>query len=185
MAKLYLTAGHHFKDSGAVANGYQENNLNIELRDLMVSEFKRKYPSIEVWTDNDSDTLSQVITKVKNQATSQDYWIEIHFDAADVLSASGTTALIANDAREKSLSLAKDLSSVCALTLDIKNRGVKSESESHRGKLGMLHTAASSVLWEVAFVSNKSDMKRFEMEKLCLAEAAVNVIAKRFNYGIS
>ncbi len=181
--KLFLTAGHHFKDSGAVANGYQENLLNIEIRDLVVAELKKRFPGIEVWTDSDSKTLAQVILEVKAQATANDIWIEFHFDSAERIAASGTTALVANNAREKSRLIAADLALVGSQTLAIPNRGVRTESESNRGKLGMLHTAASSVLLEVGFVSNIGDMVSFQKQKHCLAEVYANKIAKYFNHG--
>lgn len=174
---LYLTAGHHFKDPGAVANGYQENNLNIELRDLITKELKEKYPDVKFWTDKDTSTLSQVILEIKPQVTSKDYWVEIHFDSSERKAATGTTALVANNSREKSRSLASALASLTSETLGITNRGVKSESESNRGKLAMLHTSASSVLLEIAFISNSSDLQKYQKEKKCLAEVIANKIA--------
>ena len=179
--KLFLTAGHHNKDSGAVGNGYKESELNIELRDLITQRVKELNASIEVYNDDDDLTLGQVIANVIETATSQDVFVEIHFDASDNASASGTTALVANNAGDKSKALAKELVDLNASILGIKNRGVKSEADSHRGKLGMLHTKAISVLMEIAFISNPKDMELYQEHKHWLADDYARTLIKYLN----
>ena len=45
---IFISAGHHNNDSGAIGSGYKENKLTIEFRDLVVSELKSKYPEIKL-----------------------------------------------------------------------------------------------------------------------------------------
>src|SRR5690606_34858560 len=99
MNTIFLTAGHHNNDSGAIGNGYKENALNIELRDMIATRIRKLSPNAKVWTDNDNDTLSQVIAKVGKIATYNDIWVEFHFDASSNHTASGATALVATNAR--------------------------------------------------------------------------------------
>ncbi len=177
--RVFLTAGHHLRDPGAMGNGYKENSLTIEIRNLISKRIKSLDPTIEVWTDDDNDTLSQVIAKINKIATSEDYLLELHFDASISPKASGGTSLVAKGAREKSLDFGKELSEIGSTILNIPNRGVKSEEESHRGRLGILHTAASSVLYEVGFISNPTDMVNYQDWKEWLADDFARIIIKR------
>lgn len=176
MPKVYLTAGHHFKDSGAIGSGFKENELTIELKDLVTSILKSK--NVEVWNDYDGDTLGTVIKKINaSGVSSKDILLEIHFDSATRL-ASGTTALVADNARNRSRFFAEDLSTGISKIMGITDRGVKSEKDSNRGKLGILHTAASSVLIEICFINNTDDMLKYTVNKLEIAETIANVIIK-------
>lgn len=175
---IFLTAGHHNNDSGAIGNGYKESDLNIEIRDLTLTRIKQLSPRTKVWADNDNDTLSQVIAKVKGLATAKDIWVELHFDASSNSTATGATALVATNARGKSKELANDLVSIGGKVLGTRNRGVKTELESNRGRLGMLHTPASSVLYEVAFISNKDDVEAYQELKLWISDELARVLIK-------
>jgi len=175
MKRIFITAGHHNRDSGAVGNGYQENKLTQELRGLITAKL-REIACLNIWNDNDDDTLAQVITKIKQVATADDFLLEIHFDSADRAAASGTTALVATGARDKSKDFAKQLANDVAAIVGITNRGVKDETESNRGRLGILHTKASSCLLEIAFISNPKDMERYQIYKESLALAIATTI---------
>lgn len=177
--RIFLTAGHHLKDPGAIGNGYKENELTIEIRDMIAERIRVLDPSVSIWLDDDSDTLGQVISKINKIATSEDYLLELHFDASVTPKPSGGTSLVAEGARHKSVDFAIELSEIGSQILNIPNRGVKSELESHRGKLGILHTAASSVLYEVGFISNPTDMINYQVWKEWLADDFARIIIKR------
>lgn len=176
--KIFLTAGHHLKDPGAIGNG-KENTLTMEIRNMIYERIKSLDSSITVWIDDDHDTLSQVISKINKIATADDYLLELHFDASISPKASGGTSLVAQGARQKSIDFAKELSYIGSTILKIPNRGVKSEVESNRGRLGILHTPASSVLYEVGFISNPSDMVNYQEWKEWLADDFARIIIKR------
>lgn len=182
MATIFLTAGHHFNDSGAVSNGYKENMLNIEFRNLVTKELISIDPNVKVWNDNDNLTLSQVIKAITGLATTEDLLLEIHFDAATG-KATGTTVLVAGNARMRSRQFAEDLVIGVSGTIGVKNRGVKAENESQHTKLGILHTKASSALLEVAFVDNAEDMKKYQNNKECAAKEVALIILKHLNNG--
>ena len=61
------------------------------------------------------------------------------------------------DANQTEIQFATAMAKTISDTLKIKNRGVKSEILSHRGRLGILHITNNSILIEVCFISNKRD----------------------------
>lgn len=175
---IFLLAGHHEKDPGAVSDDLKENELNRELQQLVLKRLQQLSPKTEVYIDPFDLTLSQVINQVKSKATADDLLLSLHFDSATNASASGSTALVANDARSKSIDFATDLVHLVSSVLDIPNRGVKTEKESNRGRLGILHTAASSVLLEVGFIINHNDMAAYEKFKHWVADEITRTIIK-------
>ncbi|WP_293916515.1 MULTISPECIES: N-acetylmuramoyl-L-alanine amidase [unclassified Sphingobacterium] len=177
--RIFLTAGHHLKDSGAVGNGRKENSLTIEIRDMITERLKALSPDIVVWNDNDNDTLAQVIAQINKIATKDDFLLELHFDSSISPKASGATALVAEGARQNSKDFGKELADLGSAIMRVPNRGVKFESQSNRGRLGILHTAASSVLYEVGFISNPTDVVNYENWKHWLADDFARIIIKR------
>lgn len=170
----FISAGHHNKDSGAVGNGYQENKLTMEFRDLVVAECLKK--GLKVITDKDTETLGEYLRRI--QTGSGSVVIEFHFDAATVKTATGTTALVGDDADRLDKAFANELTLATSSILGIKNRGVKSESDSHRGRLGLMREQGTVALLEICFISNENDMKAYQKNKKQLAYAIAGVIEK-------
>lgn len=175
---IFLIAGHHKNDPGAVSGDLQENVLNRELQLLVLERLESLAPNLIVYTDPFDLTLSQVINEVNKRVLSSDLLLSIHFDSATNPNASGSTALVANNARSKSIDFATDLVQLVSSVIDIPNRGVKSETESNRGRLGILHTAASSALLEVGFIINPNDMTSYENFKHWVADEITRTIIK-------
>jgi len=167
---IYISAGHHFNpagaDPGAVANGYREADLTRELRDLITEELDRL--GVKYITDKDSETLQQYLSRIKPGSGS--VLCDLHFNAAGP-SAQGVEVLVRNDADELSRSLAKKMCDMAVTTCGFKNRGVKTEADSHRGRLAVLNTASGiSVLPEICFISSKEDLKKYHERKKELAK---------------
>lgn len=177
---IFLTAGHHKKDPGAVNEGLKESNLNLELVGLIIERAKQIDPNIDIWTDDFKDTLPEVISKVRSSATKEDVWIEIHFDSAENKEAAGSTAIVANNARARSYNIADRLL-IIHRVLNTRNRGIITESKSNRGKLGMLSTAASSVLLEIEFMSNNSAILNYDKWKYWVADEIARVLIEIHN----
>ena len=173
----FISSGHHLKDSGAVGNGYKENELTIEFRNLVVSHCLKK--GMKVITDKDTETLGQYLLRI--QTGSGSVVIEFHFDASVNKKATGTTALVGDDADRLDKSFAQELVNITSKTLGIKNRGVQSEAMSHRGKLGLMREQGTVALLELGFISNKSDIESYQKNKKILAELIANIIYKYEN----
>lgn len=160
---IYLIAGHSNFDSGAVSNGLKEADLTKRIRDLIYIRIKQLSPAELVTKDDDKDTLNQVIAKIKPRITSKDVLLDIHYNAATP-QATGVECFVSNNASIKSKGLAKEIAEVTHKITGIINRGVKTEAQSARGKLGILNMRGTAVLWEVGFITNNSDIAKIERD---------------------
>ena len=173
----FISAGHHLKDSGAVANGKQENLEAIKFRDIVVN-YSKSF-GIKIITDNDNETLSQYLERIKTGEGS--VVVEFHFDAAANQTATGTTCLVGSDADRLDKAFAKELVDTTARVLNIRNRGVISEAQSHRGRLGLMREQGIVALLEICFISNPNDMAAYEANQYTLGAEIAKIIAKYDN----
>lgn len=176
---IFLSAGHHFKpgkpDPGAIGNGYHENDLTKELRGLIANEIA--YLGGQVIMDRDPETLGEYIARIKPGTGS--VVCEIHFNASDSPTANGTECIYRDGADMANVELSRAIASVCAGTCGFTNRGAKSEVTSHRGRLAILHTAAGlSCLPEICFITNKSDIVKYQDNKKVLAKQIAKILVE-------
>lgn len=175
---VFISAGHNPKgikvDPGAVGNGYKEADLAVEFRDLVIKECL--ILGLKVIQDNDDERLGTYLERIKTGNGS--VVIEFHFDAAASSSATGTTALIEAEADRLDRAFAKELVELTSKTFGIKNRGVITEKESHRGSLGLMREEGIICLLELCFISNKQDVKLYKANKEKLAFSIARVLKK-------
>lgn len=173
---IFLSAGHNplgiKKDPGAIGNGYTEANLAVEFRDLVISELSSL--GVKIIKDNDDEKLGDYLKRI--QTGSGSVVLEFHFDAAESTTATGTTVLVGNDADRLDKAFAKEIVDITATTLGIKNRGVKSEAESHRGSLGLMREKGTVALLELCFISNKEDLKKYFLNRVALAKKIAQIV---------
>ncbi len=175
---IFISAGHNPKgiktDPGAIGNGYKEADLTVEIRNLVIAQLKNM--GVSYISDNDDERLGNYLERIKTGNGS--VVLEFHFDASDNKSATGCTALIEGEADRLDKAFAKELSDVTALTLGIKNRGVKTEAESHRGKLALMREEGIICLLEVCFISNPQDILLYKANKERLAFQIAQILIK-------
>lgn len=171
---VFASAGHHNHDSGAIGSGTQENIETIKLRDAVVSICKSI--GIKVITDNDSETLGQYLDRIKTGDGS--VVVEFHFDASGTGKATGATSIVGSDADRLDKAFAKELVDVTSSTIGIKNRGVISEADSHRGRLGLMREQGIVALLEVCFIDNQNDINLYRENFSYLALQIAKVIDK-------
>lgn len=175
----FISAGHH-RNSANPDPGAQgvlkvnEGDLTIELRDLVVPAAKKLGMTIIV--DQDNETLSQYLTRIKPGSGS--VVVEFHFNASDNASATGAEVIVGDGATLDSRKFAKELADVTATTLGIKNRGVITESQSARGRLGLMREAGIVALVEVCFITNVKDYNAYQANKYTLAQKYAQIIKK-------
>jgi len=174
---VFPSAGHNINDPGAVYNGRKESQEMMCLRTLVVDNMNKL--GHENVPDMDSETASQHQSRIKTGNGS--VVCEFHLNASANLTASGTEAIVSNDANALSKAMAKELTDVTAKIMGIKNRGVKPESETARGRIGIVHKAGTTVLLEVCFLSNRTDMAAFDKFKVSLAKAYSDILIKYDN----
>lgn len=178
---VYLSAGHHTQaktirqDPGAVnKHGVKEGDLTIELRNLIARELDLL--GIKYITDSDNESLGQYLKRIGTGTGS--VVLELHFDSALSPTATGCTGLIEGEADRLDRAFAKELTDANASILGIRNRGVISETESHRGSLGLMREDGIICLQEICFISNDDDLARYNLKKKELARAFALIIQK-------
>ena len=162
MRKIFVTAGHNRNDAGAVHNGVKEADLTMELRDLICE-------GTDFFKDQDSWNNARTIGWLQNNKSQRDVNADIHFNAAVNNQATGVEVIVANNASATSRSLAKAICDELSQVLGIRNRGVKTESQSARGRLAIVNVTGVSVLIEVCFISNPNDLNAYLKNKEAVA----------------
>jgi N-acetylmuramoyl-L-alanine amidase len=174
---IFISAGHHLKDSGAIApGGRQENKTTIEFRDLVVNFLNRK--GAKFVKDFDTETLAEYLKRIDTGSGS--VVLEFHFDAANT-KASGCTAIVGTDAQANDKAFATEIAAITSSSLSIRNRGVINEADSHRGRLGLMREQGAVCLLELAFIDNAKDMIQYDANKNYLAEKIADILVKYEN----
>jgi N-acetylmuramoyl-L-alanine amidase len=185
MRKIFISAGHsnrRGRDRGAAGCGYVEGELTAELRSLIVQRLVNL--GADVVVDQDDSIFSQTINFFRNLVTPDCIVLDIHFNAASP-SASGTETLVPSNASGFECQLAYDLSRAVSDALGTPVRGsfrglpgVKSEVESHHGRLGWMRLNGNTVLMEVCFITNCDEMLLYQKSKGRLASDIAWVLFK-------
>lgn len=80
MSKVFIGVGHGGSDSGAVANGLKEKDLNLSIALACKAELERHGVVVGISrTKDENDSLSQEIKECN--AFNPDYAVEIHNNA--------------------------------------------------------------------------------------------------------
>lgn len=177
---LFVSAGHSSKsgrDNGALGiDGITEGVRTEEFRNLFVTELKKLGVTVNV--DNNNTILVETINIFKKYTNKDSILIEFHFNASANEKASGFEVLIptSKEATLLEKQIATDFCEIGSTILGIKNRGVKTEDDSARGKLGWMRLAGHNILVELAFISNLGDIKLFDANKVLLAQKLAKYI---------
>src|SRR5690625_2996976 len=162
MSKVFITAGHHNADIGAVALGKKENEEAIKDRNELVKAVHFISPSTQVVIDDDNDNLATVIRKINAVGTSKDLLLDIHYNSASVL-ATGIESFINGKDDPENRRIAVRIVELASKMLNIPNRGLKLESSSQHPRLGILNTVVRRlILLERGFINNENDMESIE-----------------------
>ena len=181
---IFISAGHNDQkgtknyDPGAVGKfeGKQiiEADLTQDFENLVLAEITRK--GFKYITDKPEESLAQYLKRIETGSGS--VVIEFHFDAASSSSATGTTTIIGSDADRLDKAFAKEIVEATSNILGIKNRGVISEGQSKRGRLGLMREQGIVTLLELAFISNPNDVEMYHKNKNRLASVIADIIIK-------
>lgn len=173
---IFLSAGHHNSDPGAVAHGVQENHVTMQLRDLVAHALLVLPPyGIKFVLDKDFETNQQYQARIKTGNGS--VVCDLHFNSG-AESSTGTETFYADDAIPAEIEMAKEIAVMGAEVLGIRNRGAKPESQSNRGRLGILRESGLAVLIEVCFLSNKPEMDKYYAIKQDYATRLAAILKK-------
>lgn len=174
---IFLSAGHHRKDPGAVnaKTKRQENLETIKLRDAVECRINKIRPDIKIIKDRDEETLSQYLSRIKPGNAS--VVCEIHFDSFNATS-TGSTTIIPDNFDNNDKTFAEELVHEVAKAIGIRNRGVITEAKSARGKLALMRKPGTVCLLEVCFISNENDMLLYDANFDKVVDAIARVLIK-------
>lgn len=173
---IFISAGHHDKDPGAIANGHKESDLAKDLRDLIIEQLKLL--GCKFISDRDEENLSEYIGRIKTGNGS--VVCEIHFNAANP-QATGIEVIIPNRHTQEEFDCAKELALSLHLSTGLVlrgNKGVKSELETHRGSLALMRKEGITVLPEICFISNAWDLEKYIPKKKEIAIKFAEILKK-------
>lgn len=180
---IFLSAGHNSQsvsvkqDPGAINKfGVKEGDLTIEFRDLVCKELSLL--GVQYKIDLKEETLQMYLDRIQTGEGS--VVIEYHFDAGPE-PAEGCTGLVEDDATQNDKDFASELINAAVSILGIKSRGVKPESYTRHGKLALMKETGIICLFEICFLTNVSDMAKYQANKLKLAKEHAKIIAKYEN----
>lgn len=171
--KVFPSAGHHDKDPGAVANGMTEMKEMDRFRNHLIEYLIFK--GHRYITDMNHETNTQYQSRIK--PVKGDIVLDMHLNAAGP-SATGVEVFVSNNAGAKSKAFAKELVDGCADIMGIANRGVKTEAQSARGKLGILNKLGIAALVEFCFITNVNDIAAFHKNEMRLVQLVGDLLIK-------
>lgn len=172
----FISAGHNPKgqrDPGAVKGPLIEAILTEEFKKLVVPICLGL--GLKVITDKEDERLAEYLKRIQTGAGS--VVLEFHFDAGPE-TANGSSVVIGDDADRLDKAFAQELLEATTSTLGTKSRGVITEAQSHRGRLGLMREQGTVALLEVCFISNKDDMAKFNSKKVELATKIAKIVKK-------
>ena len=172
--KIIISAGHGGNDPGAVANGYTERDLAIEFRELLVKELLLL--GVKPLIDDNKNALKQTLAWLVGKYSSKDILLDIHWNAASS-KARGTEVIVPDNASIFENNLGKNILNVFVSNGFI-NRGVKTESQTARKRLGWMRPPAENILVEMGFITNLLDINLYQNLKYKLAKELAFVIYK-------
>jgi N-acetylmuramoyl-L-alanine amidase len=182
---IFISAGHNPKisirtgklDPGAIGCGKREADLAVIQRNLVITELQRF--GAKFVTDADNESLGEYLQRIKTGNAS--VVCEFHFDAAANPAATGCTGIVEAEADRLDIAFAKELVNTTSSILGIRNRGVISEAQSHRGSLGLMREEGIICLLEIGFISNCNDIAKWEANKQALATNIARLLIKYEN----
>lgn len=178
--RLFLDAGHGpgngkggVFDPGAVGSGTTEHRLVSDLAEKVAGMF---IPHVEVVRVPELP-LMDVVRWVNDQHKAGDVLFSLHMNAAVDPAATGVEVLIALTSPPERRAEALVVVQEAAETLKLRNRGLKFDVESVKGKLRGLpivrSTHCPAFLLEMGFISNRNDVAAVEARG---AEAIRNAV---------
>ena len=185
MRSIFLSSGHGWNENLAIKLDrgassvfndvrYYEAKIALEFRDLLNIELQSlgHCPIL----DNPINTTAHTINYFKALTSNDSIVVDIHCNSASALATGAEVLIPANPTdfeRDLALKLSEDISSA----LEIKNRGVKTELQSHHGRLGWMKLTGENILLELFFLSNEKDLSNYNIYKLHCAKKVAETLA--------
>ena len=160
-----------------------EDILHTELTECTEFDFSLCSKSLINLSSAGVATASSVLSvssvrEKESSVRSDDFVIDLHFNAHTNPQARGAEAVVSDDATTLELRFASRLAHATADALEIPLRGIKSESETPHRRLAMLHLTPQSIILEVCFCTSPEDVEAYRNNREKLAAELALAIAE-------
>lgn len=159
---VFLNAGHHTEDPGAISGKFIERDEVKKIRDACLPLFEAAGFVVMVVPDNLN--LRESIAWVNRHAKSPNdgLALDIHLNAFHSSRARGTEVFHGASEADVMRRSAEIISQEVSKSLGIPNRGAKADTQSFLGSLGWIRkTNCWALLVEVCFITSPEDMAIF------------------------
>ncbi|MCL2702398.1 MAG: N-acetylmuramoyl-L-alanine amidase [Defluviitaleaceae bacterium] len=156
--KIFIDAGHNYSqfNTGAEGNGMREQDITFEVSFLLGEILKSNFdirlsrPTLETNLGTDTNSSINVRWQMANE-WGADYFISVHVNAGGGTGAE--TFIAATKPDDRAFALA--VNDTYAAAMNLRNRGVKLDTESNAGSLSVLrHTDMPAIMIELAFIDS-------------------------------
>lgn len=179
MRTVFISAGHSNtpgRDRGAYGNGLNEGDLTVEFRNLVIAELAKI--GVKAERDGDNSVTGETVNFIRKKLfPSSTVFVDFHFNAGPP-AATGSEVIIPDNPSEFEKGMADELSAYIASTLQLRNRGRKTEANTARKQLVWMRTAGENILPEICFITNTGDVKSYQSKKVELAAGIASIIKK-------
>ena len=154
---ICLDAGHGGNDPGASANGMRESDIALDVTTRLGERLMRAGLTVLLSRPADTNPGINARWQLANKQQA-DYFVSIHVNAGR---GTGAETFYFRDSSERSCrseGFAHYVNNQYADTMGLHNRGVKPDTQAHRGAIGVLrHTHMPAILLELAFIDSPAN----------------------------
>lgn len=173
MKQVFISAGHGGGDPGCIVNGHTEAELTLYLRDRIAAILRGKL--VRVVTDGREGENRPLRDAVELAKRNDGPSVELHFNAAKSLGASGVEVLALPELKP----LAQDLAFQISRVLQTPLRGQLGWLNQNKGQHHRLaFCQAGGLIVEVCFMSNSAELNTYLFKCEDVAEAIAGVLAR-------
>jgi N-acetylmuramoyl-L-alanine amidase len=175
VVKIYLDGGHGGRDPGAVGNGINEKDINLQLVKKIEEILKKNYQDVEIMQTRTTDvflSLSQRTDKANKWGA--DYFISCHVNSSTSASANGfgSHIYIKTDSKTKAFQNVMHEE----IMRKIKPFGVTDRGKKQNDFHVLRESHMTAILTENLFISNKADSDKLKRADYIQATAEGHVI---------
>lgn len=171
--KIYVDAGHvnNSLDCGATFNGRKESKDALDFAQLLACNLKDLGVEVKLSRSSEKEPKSLTVRTSECNKWGADLYLSIHRNASLNHKGEGAESLIYS-LDDKNKKIADELQKCIVSVSQFKDRGIKTRPDLHVLKA----TEMVAVLLEIGFIDNASDNKKFDENKIELAEVMAKTI---------
>lgn len=156
-----INCGHCLsgKDTGAIGNGFKEQDLTRQIGYSVMSKLKEMEHTIIDCTVNYADSVNEALSLICSKANSikADMFVSIHLNASDSKGHGTEIFTYGSNEIKEARNILNNI-----VSLGYSNRGIK----DGKNLAVIKNTKAPAMLIEVCFIDNVADMKLFDIENI-------------------